>query len=69
MVVLADQPLEFQLKLNAICHTNNVAFIAVETRGVFSSLFCDFGSGFEVIDTNGEAPLSAIISGITQVLT
>ena len=29
-----------------------------------SSIFCDFGVDFSVVDTNGEAPLSVIIASI-----
>lgn len=69
VVVMADQPLDLQLRVNNLCHSSNIAFISAETHGVFCSLFCDFGVNFEVIDTNGEPPSSSIISGITQVIT
>ena len=30
-------------------------------------IFCDFGEEFQVVDTNGETPLTHIVTGITQV--
>eukprot|EP01132_Coremiostelium_polycephalum_P008603 gene8603-10590_t len=66
VVVLANQPLSLQLKINEFCHQNNVHFIAAETRGVFGSLFNDFGDNFTVVDVNGENPASYMISAISQ---
>lgn len=34
-------------------------------RGVFASVFCDFGSQFTVVDTNGEEASSGIVESIT----
>ena len=36
-------------------------------HAVFSSVFCDFGHAFPVIDTTGEAPLSGMIVSVQQV--
>lgn len=33
----------------------------------FSQIFCDFGEGFTVVDTNGEQPISNMISSVTKV--
>ena len=33
----------------------------------YSQLFCDFGDEMLVLDTNGEQPLSSMISMITKV--
>jgi ubiquitin-activating enzyme E1 len=35
----------------------SLAFVSVETAGVFGRIFCDFGSSFEVYDADGEIPL------------
>ena len=37
-----------------------------DTFGVFGAVFCDFGDAFTVYDTNGEEPLSAMVSSISQ---
>ncbi len=69
VVVLADQSLDSQLNLNNICHENGIAFVSVETRGVFGNLFCDFGKEFICSDTNGEQPQSLLIANISQVFS
>ena len=33
---------------------------------MFANVFVDFGEQFEVIDTDGENPLQAMVSSITQ---
>jgi len=33
----------------------------------FSQIFCDFGESFTVVDTNGEQPISNMISSVTKV--
>ena len=43
-------------EVDAFCHAAGVAFIRGDVRGVFGSLFCDFGPGFDVLDTDGEEP-------------
>eukprot|EP00887_Chlorella_sp_A99_P004083 scaffold23.g4083.t1 len=35
------------------------------TRGVFASVFCDFGPSFTVYDVDGEEPHTGIVAGIT----
>ena len=41
-------------EVDAFCHAAGVAFIRGDVRGVFGSLFCDFGPGFDVLDTDGD---------------
>lgn len=36
-------------------------------RGVFSSVFCDFGLDFTVYDSNGEEPVEIFVGDITKV--
>lgn len=66
VIVLTNCPLEEQLRISKITHTNNIALIISDTRGVFAQVFCDFGEEFTVTDTNGENPVSAMIAGITK---
>jgi len=40
--------------MNSICHQEGISFIRAETRGVFGTVFCDFGDDFEVHDVDGE---------------
>ena len=37
------------------------AFIKGDTKGVFGSVFCDFGDSFTVVDQDGEEPKTCII--------
>ena len=46
--------------------SNNIAFIAADVRGVFASIFCDFGPEFTVYDPTGENPKSCMVSSITN---
>jgi ubiquitin-activating enzyme E1 len=41
-----------------------IAFIRAETRGVFASVFCDFGPSFRVHDVDGEEPHSGIVASV-----
>ncbi|XP_075438311.1 ubiquitin-like modifier-activating enzyme 1, partial [Ascaphus truei] len=66
LVILTNSPLEEQLRVGDLCHSKDVKFIAADTRGLFGQLFCDFGEEMVVMDTNGEQPLSAMISMITK---
>lgn len=54
VVILTDSSLKEATSINSICHQQNIAFIKAETRGVFGTVFCDFGDGFEVHDVDGE---------------
>jgi ubiquitin-activating enzyme E1 len=57
VLVSVDRPPPSNLQLNQLAREKNVAFVAVETAGVFGRVFCDFGSSFQVEDADGEAPL------------
>uniref|UniRef100_A0A8C3F3Z9 E1 ubiquitin-activating enzyme n=1 Tax=Chrysemys picta bellii TaxID=8478 RepID=A0A8C3F3Z9_CHRPI len=66
VVVLTNSPLEEQLRVGGICHSKGIKMVVADTRGLFGQLFCDFGDDMVVTDTNGEQPLSAMISMITK---
>jgi len=66
VIVVTDQPLALQLKINDFTHANGIHFISTESRGVFGSIFTDFGEKFLVLDTTGEPPASNMIASITQ---
>lgn len=42
------------------------AFIKGDTKGVFGSVFCDFGDSFTVVDQDGEEPKTCIIASISN---
>jgi len=54
------------IQLNELCRNNNVAFIAANTPGLFSFVFCDFGESHTVLDTTGEPPKTAYVESITK---
>jgi ubiquitin-activating enzyme E1 len=54
------------LPLSIAFVSNNIAFISADIRGLFANVFCDFGPEFTVFDTNGEAPISCLLSSVSQ---
>ncbi|XP_068497936.1 ubiquitin-activating enzyme E1 2-like [Phaseolus vulgaris] len=59
-VVFTDISLEKACEFNDYCrsHQPPIAFIKTEVRGLFGSVFCDFGPEFTVVDVDGEEPHS-----------
>lgn len=43
-----------------------MAFIAAEVRGLFASVFCDFGAQFVCNDATGEQAVGGMVSSITR---
>ena len=67
VIALCDpHSLEFEFKLNSICHSNGIAFISASTRGLTGKVFCDFGESFVVVDDNGEPAITGLIGGIVS---
>jgi len=68
VVVLTDASHAKSIEVDEFCRTQNppIAFIRAETRGVFASVFCDFGPSFTVNDTDGEEPHAGIIASISN---
>jgi ubiquitin-activating enzyme E1 len=64
VIVATDVSLEQQVEINNFTHANNIKFIATDARGLFGSVFVDFGTDFTIIDATGEEPLSGIVSDI-----
>ncbi|XP_064155839.1 ubiquitin-like modifier-activating enzyme 1 [Anguilla rostrata] len=65
VVVLTNSGLEEQLRIGEQCHSKGVKLVVADTRGLFGQLFCDFGD-MVVYDTNGEQPLSTMVSMVTK---
>ena len=66
VVVLIDQGVKKIKEIADYCHENGIIVIVSDVRGVFGRIFCDFGRGFVVSDTNGEQIATAIVAGITR---
>lgn len=54
------------IRWNSICRSLGVPFVAAICRGVFSSVFVDFGDDFSILDETGEPPGVILVEGITQ---
>lgn len=67
-VVFTDISLEKAFEFDDYCHTHQppIAFIKTEVRGLFGSVFCDFGPDFTVVDVDGEDPHTGIIASISN---
>ncbi|XP_062172373.1 ubiquitin-activating enzyme E1 1 isoform X2 [Alnus glutinosa] len=67
-VVFTDIGFEKAIEFNDYCHNHQpaIAFIKTEVRGLFGSVFCDFGPEFTVVDVDGEEPHSGIIASISN---
>ncbi|XP_071463175.1 ubiquitin-like modifier-activating enzyme 1 [Marmota flaviventris] len=66
VVVLTNTSLECQLQVGEVCHSCGIKLVVADTRGLFGQLFCDFGEEMILIDSNGEQPLSAMVSMVTK---
>ncbi|CAI9181561.1 unnamed protein product [Rangifer tarandus platyrhynchus] len=66
VVVLTNSPLEDQLKVGEFCHRHGIKLVVADTRGLFGQLFCDFGEEMILTDSNGEQPLTAMVSMVTK---
>uniref|UniRef100_UPI00358F0808 ubiquitin-like modifier-activating enzyme 1 isoform X2 n=1 Tax=Myxine glutinosa TaxID=7769 RepID=UPI00358F0808 len=66
VVVLTNSNMNEYHRIGSICHSRGIKLVLADTKGLFGYLFCDFGDEFTVLDTNGEQPLSAMISAITK---
>ncbi|CAF1423228.1 unnamed protein product [Adineta steineri] len=64
--VLTDANLKDQVTIGNHCHSHGIKYIVANTKGLFGQIFCDFGQNFEVIDTNGENPLTQIVTEISH---
>lgn len=54
------------IRVNTMCRSLGVAFVAANCRGLFSFVFADFGDSFAVLDETGELAGSILVEGITQ---
>ncbi|OJA15293.1 hypothetical protein AZE42_00927 [Rhizopogon vesiculosus] len=65
-VVLCGASYEKQLEINDWTHQNGVHFISAETRGLFGSIFNDFGPKFTCVDPTGEQALTGMIVSVDK---
>jgi ubiquitin-activating enzyme E1 len=65
-VVATSGSLADLVRLNSLCRSLGVPFVAANCRGVFSFVFVDFGDSFSVLDETGESAGAVLVEGITQ---
>lgn len=67
-VVFTDATLDKAIEYDEFCHNHEppIAFIKSEVRGLFGSVFCDFGPEFTVFDVDGEEPHTGIVASISN---
>ena len=66
-VVVCTETSEAEAKrVDEICRRVGSAFIKADIRGVFGSVFCDFGQGFNVVDVDGEEALTCIVASVSN---
>jgi len=64
VIVTIPLPTSLVIALNEKCRSIGASFIYSVTTGVFSKVFCDFGSSFVVSDKDGEQPVQSQIETI-----
>jgi molybdopterin/thiamine biosynthesis adenylyltransferase len=69
VVVCTETDYDTAVEINAACRDAGAAFIRGDVRGIFGSLFCDFGAEFDVLDVDGEEPHSCIIASVSNETT
>ncbi|WUR04798.1 ubiquitin-activating enzyme E1 1 (UBA1) [Vairimorpha necatrix] len=71
LVISCNEQVHSMIKINKQARRDNCKYIGCQSRGVFSQIFCDFGSDFICVDTNGEPPIIGMINDIssTGILT
>lgn len=63
-VVACDLPYPSLLRLAAAARSASTHLVACWSCGVFGGVFCDFGEAFEVADTDGEPPRTALLEHV-----
>jgi ubiquitin-activating enzyme E1 len=66
VVVAVDRCQEDYRSLDAVCRSCGAAFVVAESRGALGTVFCDFGSAFRVLDSNGEEPIARLVDHIAN---
>lgn len=66
VVVLVNSTYSEAQRIDAICHKHSIGFIKTDARGVFGSVFCDFGPEFVVADRDGEQPVTCMVTSISN---
>lgn len=66
VVVLTNATTAKQVEIDEFCHSKGIYFIAADVRGLFGSVFNDFGKDFACVDPTGENPQSGMVVYIEE---
>ncbi|GFZ44106.1 Ubiquitin-activating enzyme E1 1 [Saitozyma sp. JCM 24511] len=66
VVVLTNATINKQIEIDEFCRSKGIYFIAADVRGLFGSVFNDFGKDFACVDPTGEQPQSGMVVEIDE---
>ncbi|OCF60450.1 ubiquitin-activating enzyme E1 [Kwoniella mangroviensis CBS 10435] len=66
VVVLTNATIAKQVEINEFCREKGIYFIAADVRGLFGSVFNDFGKDFACVDPTGENPQTGMIVEVEE---
>lgn len=66
LVVLTNATIAKQVEINEFTRSKGIYFIAADVRGLFGSVFNDFGNDFACVDPTGENPQSGMIVSVDE---
>ncbi|RXK40091.1 ubiquitin-activating enzyme E1 [Tremella mesenterica] len=66
VVVLTNTLIPKQVEIDEFCRSHGIYFIAADVRGLFGSVFNDFGNDFTCADPTGENPQTGMVAEIEE---
>ncbi|WVR07187.1 hypothetical protein IAU60_004228 [Kwoniella sp. DSM 27419] len=66
VVVLTNATIAKQVEINEFCRSKGIYFISADVRGLFGSVFNDFGKDFACVDPTGENPQTGIVASVDE---
>ncbi|KAK8864255.1 hypothetical protein IAR55_001501 [Kwoniella newhampshirensis] len=66
VVVLTNATVAKQVEIDEFARSRGIYFIAADVRGLFGSVFNDFGNDFACVDPTGENPQSGMIVEVDE---
>ena len=66
VVVMCNQVLSEQLRVNDLTHNSGTHFLAASIHGLFGSVFADLGADFVCKDATGEQALSGMVVSVAK---
>ncbi|KAI9639631.1 putative ubiquitin activating enzyme [Dioszegia hungarica] len=66
VVVLTNATVAKQIEIDEFARSKGIYFIAADVRGLFGSVFNDFGKDFACVDSTGENPQSGMIVHVEE---